>query len=197
MQPFELINVALDIDTLQKEVKQNYECFDLIPMRRIGKSSPHAQMTDIWVRYNDQKNMVDEELNSASKFNEEHDSVWYPVVEKFPSIKKVCFDLMAAVEGERLGGILITKLPPQGKIHPHVDGGWHASYYDKFYVPITAPKGSLFGFVGGDIHSEVGQAWWFDNSVPHWVENPTDDDRLTMIVCIRTEKFKDKNARRI
>jgi len=43
----------------------------------------------------------------------------------------------------------------------------------------------------------LGDAWWFDNSVVHWVENNTDSDRIAMIVCIRTEMFKDKNARRI
>ena len=51
--------------------------------------------------------------------------------------------------------------------------------------------------VDGNIHAKEGEAWWFDNSQLHWVTNNTDSDRLAMIVCIRTEKYKDKNARRI
>jgi len=56
---------------------------------------------------------------------------------------------------------------------------------------------SIFGFDDGVIEPELGQAWWFDNSNVHWVDNKTDSDRIAMIVCIRTEKYKDKNAHRI
>lgn len=195
MKPFELLDVKLDVEALQREVLA-CDRFDEIHYRRTSPNSPHYEMTDLWVRYNDIKNFAPLG-DGKSTFNDEHDSVWYSVSEELPSIKKVCFDLMRSVDGERLGGILVTKLPPKGKIHRHVDSGWHAAYYDKFYIPITTPKGSFFGFDGGDIHSELGQAWWFDNSIPHWVENDTDEERISMIVCIRTEKFKGKNARRI
>jgi hypothetical protein len=104
---------------------------------------------------------------------------------------------MHIVDGERLGGILITKLPAGGHIARHTDAGWHAQYYDKFYVPILNHKGSVFGFDDGIIEPELGEAWWFDNSNPHWVDNKSDCDRIAMIVCIRTELFKDKNANRI
>lgn len=186
----------LDIHDLQTEVLNAYDEFDKINLRRLG-NSPHKEMTDIWVRYNDIKNYNDDILNGTSNFNNEHDAVWYPVINKLPSLKKVVFELMYAVDGERLGGIFITKLSPGGKIAPHTDNGWHAEYYDKFYVPILNKKGAKFCFEDGNIDPDLGDAWWFDNSKNHWVENNTDSDRIAMIVCIRTEKYKDKNARRI
>lgn len=186
----------LDIQKLQEEILAAYDEFDKIQLRRLG-GSPHKEMTDIWVRYNDIKNYNDDILNGTSNFNNEHDAVWYPVVAKIPSVKKVCLELMFAVEGERLGGIFITKLPPGGKIDKHTDDGWHAAYYDKFYVPILNKPGAKFCFEDGDINPDLGDAWWFDNSKTHWVENNTDSDRIAMIVCIRTDKYKDKNARRI
>jgi len=193
----ELVCNDLDVSSLQKEILAHYEEFDKITLRREGMNSPHKEMTDIWVRYNHLDNYADDILNGTSNFNSEHDSVWYPVTEKIPAVKKVVFDLMCKVDGERLGGIFITKLPAGGHISPHTDNGWHACYYDKFYIPVLNKKGSVFGFEDGDIHAKEGEAWWFDNSNLHWVTNNTDSDRISMIVCIRTEKYKDKNARRI
>lgn len=149
-------------------------------------------MTDIWVRYNDIKNYQPDPnkfCTSESDFNEEHDSSWYPAYYALPELKPILFGMMGFLEGERLGGILITKLPPGREIFPHVDGGWHAAYYEKFYVAVKSPEGSVFGFDDGDIHAKDGDVYWFDNSVSHWVKNPTEEERIAMIVCIKTEKF--------
>lgn len=189
------VTQSLDVEQLKKELLANLNEFDRYDYRRTFPNSPHAQMNDIWVRYNDIRPF--EEKGSLTGFEAEHDSIWYPVLDKIPSIKKVVFDLMRIVDGERLGGVLITKLPPGGHISRHTDAGWHAQYYDKFFVPIQIKKGVIFGFDDGDIHAKEGDAWWFDNSNPHWVTNNSDIDRIGMIVCIRTELFKDKNAHRI
>jgi hypothetical protein len=191
----ELACDTLDITELQKQIIKNYDKFDKYHHRRTFPNSPHTQMTDIWARYNDIKPF--EEKGNLKGFELEHDSIWYPVIEHIPAVKKVCFDVMYAVDGERLGGVLITKLPAKGIIERHTDSGWHAQYYDKFYVPILNKKGSVFCFDDGNIAPEYGQAWWFDNSNPHWVKNNSDSDRIAMIVCIRTEKYKEKNAHRI
>lgn len=186
---------SLNVLDLQKELLANLDEFDRYNQRRVFPNSPHAQMNDIWVRYNDINPFLVK--GSLEGFDAEHDSVWYPVIDKLPSVKKVVFDLMYQVDGERLGGVLITKLPPGGHIARHTDSGWHARYYDKFFVPIQIKEGAIFGFDDGDIHAKEGEAWWFDNSQPHWVTNNSNCDRIGMIVCIRTEKYKDKNANRI
>jgi len=191
----ELVCNDLDVTTLQQEILKNYDEFDKYNYRRTFTNSPHSEMSDIWARYNDVKPF--EEKGDLTGFEAEHDSIWYPVIDKIPSVKKVVFDLMRKVDGERLGGILITKLPPNGHIARHTDSGWHAQYYDKFFVPVLIKQGAIFGFDDGDIDAKEGEAWWFDNSNPHWVTNNTDTDRIAMIICIRTEKYKDKNAHRI
>jgi hypothetical protein len=195
MRTHELVCTDLDVSQLKQEILGHYEEFDRYNQRRVFNNSPHAQMTDIWARYNDINPFL--EKGSLEGFEAEHDSVWYPVIEKIPAVKKVVFDLMSKVDGERLGGVLITKLPSGGHIARHTDAGWHAQYYDKFFVPIQIKEGAIFGFDDGDIHAKEGEAWWFDNSNPHWVTNNSDCDRIGMIVCIRTEKYKDKNANRI
>jgi hypothetical protein len=139
----------------------------------------HKDMRDIWVRYNHISNLGD-------KFNDSHESVWYPIIKKMPEVLPVVFELMARVNGERLGGVLITKLPSGGRIAKHVDNGWHAEYYEKFFVPIQNAKGARFCWDGQTLEPNAGEVWQFDNSVPHWVDNDSEVDRIAMIVCIKT-----------
>lgn len=169
---------------MKKALDENKDLFGEIDWRR-REGSPHIEMRDIWLRYNDIKPY--EESGDFTDFNEEHDAVWYDCSKKLPQAMDPIFDVMREVQGERLGMVLITKLPPGGEIYPHVDGGWHAGYYDKYYIPILNKKGSSFYFEDGVIDSpEEGSVWWFDNSNTHWVKNNSDSWRIAMIVCVKT-----------
>lgn len=159
------------------------DLWDEHPQRRTFPNSPHSEMTDIWARFGDVSH------GDYSILGKEHDAVWYPSASVIPNIKRICFDLMAAVDGERLGGVLITKLPPGGSIRPHSDSGWHAEYYEKFYVAVKAPEGCEFSFEHDTIRAKDGDCYWFRNDVTHWVTNHTDSDRIAMIVCIKTDMF--------
>lgn len=178
--------VADDFHVIPLQVRLNAhpEYFGERPHRAYQAGSPHSQMSDIWVRYNAFENLDPE---NPAAFNNEHDSVWYPIYEKLPEIKPILFGLMAIVDGERLGGVLITKVPLGGRIGSHVDSGWHASYYKKFYVPIQNDSGATFEWEDGVIAPELGEAYEFRNDVPHWVENRSERDRIALIVCIKTE----------
>lgn len=166
------------------EVLANDHLFGEFPQRAESPGSPHTEMTDIWVRYGDIQKMVDED--DFSSIASEHDSIW---LKDLPAVKRVCFEVMAMVDGERLGGVLITKLPPKGRIQPHVDAGWHAQYYDKYFVPIQNEAGAVFYFEDGELEPNIGEVWQFDNSRTHWVHNESDADRIAMIVCIKQDKF--------
>lgn len=137
-------------------------------------------MTDIWARFRDPKTFI--EKNDFTGFTDPHESVW---LEEIPDVKKICYELMQIVEGGQLGGVLITKLPPGKKILPHVDSGWHAEHYDKYFVPIQNAKGAEFCFENGVAPASEGTPVWFRNDVLHWVNNYSNQDRIAMIVCIR------------
>jgi len=181
---FKKILSGLNVEPIRRSLLSKPQWWDQIPQRRIGQGSPHSEMTDIWVRFGDVSS------GDFSILGREHDSVWYPCAELLPDVKRLAFDVMEAVDGERLGGILITKLPPGGRIHPHSDSGWHAEYYEKFYVAISAPDKSVFGFDGGEIIADNGDCWLFRNNATHWVINDSDQDRISMIICIKTDKFR-------
>lgn len=184
MKQHSLIAEGLDVSAVVAEIAANDDLFGEYPQRAIAPGSPHSEMTDIWVRYGDISEMV--ESGDFSGIAHEHDSIW---LKDMPAVKRLCFEVMALVDGERLGGVLITKLPPMGKIYPHADAGWHADYYDKFYVPIVNHPGAVFGFEDGTIDPDAGECWQFDNSRTHWVENLSDADRIAMIICIKQEKY--------
>jgi hypothetical protein len=139
----------------------------------------HVAMSDVWVRYNAIENYSD-----LATFNEPHESVWYPEAGELPAVVDLVFQVMTAVRGERLGGVLITKIPAGGSVAPHVDGGWHARYYDKFAVQLMGTAEQGFCFEGYRLSALAGELYTFDNAQTHWVENPTTEDRCTLIICI-------------
>ena len=176
--PVEFV-AKIDVSGLAKTLTENPDLFGRYDWRK--EKYAHTDMRDIWVRYNNPKEIGD-------TFNDEHSSIWYPVINDIPEVLSICAQLMELTFGERLGGVLITKLPPGGKIKRHIDGGWHAEYYEKFFVPIQNPKGAKFCWNDVVLEPDAGEVYEFDNSVEHWVENDSEEDRIAMIVCIKTSR---------
>ena len=51
-----------------------------------------------------------------------------------------------------------------------------------------APLAKKMGYDGLELETEPGDLFAFDNSRPHWVINPTDFERWTLIICLRLEQ---------
>jgi hypothetical protein len=149
-------------------------------------------MVDIWARFRDVGEYRAQYGDDYSHITDEHDSVWLPPYSVLPSLRPLVFGLMNRVQGERLGGVLITKLPAGGSIKAHVDSGWHAGYYDKYYLAIRNEVGAVFGWndaAGKNdeiIYAKTGDCYLFRNDLPHWVQNDSNDERIALIVCIRS-----------
>lgn len=168
------------------ELKQNPQLWDEHTFRTANPMSPHRDVSDIWVRYNAIENF---DPQWPMRFHEEHDSVWYPAAELLPSLRKFALDLMRHVDGDRLGGILITRIPAGAQCHPHVDTGpWHADYYEKFALQLESDPAQAFHFEEGSFSARPGDVYWFNNTPVHWVTNDSAVDRITAIVCIHTAK---------
>lgn len=182
MLPYNKLDIHFDVDYL-KSYLSTCGLWDKYDLRR-QKGSPHVEMVDIWVRFNDPRPHI--ESGDLAKIVDEHESVW---LEYIPEVKGMCAQLMTFLDGERLGGVLITKLPAGGKIYPHVDAGWHAEYYDKYFVPIQNETGAKFCFDDGEINPNEGDVYAFRNDKSHWVENNSKIDRIAMIICIKQRKI--------
>lgn len=178
MSPIRLLWEGVDVGPMQRALAAHPELWDQRTERTDSAESPHHGLSDIWARFADPETM---------RPDGSHDSVWYSPADVLP-VREIVFPLMAAVRGERLGGVLITRIKPGQVCKPHTDPGWHARYYDKFAVQIEAAPEQAFHFEGQSLVTKLGDVFWFDNSHTHWVTNDSQTDRITLIVCIKTER---------
>lgn len=188
--PIRYITSGFDIEDAVKEISEHPELWNMYTMRAAEVGSPHIDVDDIWIRYNDWNNFKGNRIS----FNEEHESVWYPAIEKLPSVKDLVMDVMSYVQGERLGGVFITKVPPGKMVKKHIDNGWHSRYYDKFAVQLKADIHQTFCFDNYELCSEEGDLYTFDNSKTHWVINNSNVDRITLIITIRGHRFSNRSS---
>lgn len=172
---------AFDVSRLQDQLICQPQLWDTIRHRTEHPQSPHREVSDIWVRYNP----IDNFQGDMQAFNAEHVSHWYPVAGQLPEAVRIADELMTELVGKTLGAVLITKIPAGCQVYPHVDQGWHARHFEKFAIQIQGHPRQGFHFAAEDLITAPGDLFWFDNAYPHWVSNDSDEDRITLIVCIR------------
>lgn len=180
-----LKKAAYDVSELQTQLAAHPEVWDTLRMRTEHPRSPHREASDIWVRYNPIENYT----GDVQAFNSEHVAEWYPVCEVLTEAKRLASQISRDYGAEQLGGVLITKVPAGKQIYPHADVGWHARHYSKFALQIQGNDRQRFKFEGEELITRDGDTFWFENSYPHWVTNDSDEDRITMIVCINSSKW--------
>jgi len=180
-----MTGLTFPVATLHEQLAAHPEVWNEIPLRtRMYEGSPHREIDDIWVRYNPLKNFH----GDWSKFNGPHEAAWYDVTEKLPAVIQLSVMLANKLLAKSIGAVLITRVPAGKQVYPHVDGGWHAGYYEKFVIQIASSPGQTFNFEGESLDARPGECYWFDNAFPHWVLNPTKEERISLIVCLRREK---------
>lgn len=183
-----MLATGVDVAPLALALKQQPHLWNADRERTGFAASPHSDADDIWLRYNDARPY--RESGDFSTFSDPHEAVWYPAAYALPQIRPIVFALMARVEGERLGGVLITRIPPGGRIAPHTDSSWHVDTFEKYYVSIESAPGALFICEDEQINPNPGDVYWFDNRRMHSVENNSTSDRITLIVCIERHKWE-------
>lgn len=177
-----MLDKRLDVAALVSQIHAHPELWNEFDLRTNHPKSPHRDLDDIFVRYNARENFI----GDRHAFNEPHEAVWWPAAESLPAALPIAFELMRYVEGEHLGMVLITRIPAGKKCYSHVDVGWHARHFDKYAVQIASAPGQAFHVGQSQLSAEPGECYYFDNSRPHWVVNDSEEDRITLIVCIRT-----------
>jgi len=174
----ERIASGLNVAPILWALQEHPELWNTQRARTEDPRSPHHGLDDIWARYGEP---------GDAETGQPHESRWWPAADIL-GIRPMCHDLMRAVEGVELGGVLITRIPAGREVKPHTDPGWHARRYEKYGVQIASAPGQRFCFEGEDLETRPGDVFWFDNAYTHWVTNPTNYERITMIVCIRKER---------
>lgn len=183
----------IEIGPVLADLEAAPELWNQYKLRTEYYGGEHNQVSDIWVRYRPWADYVDlraahPEATALYKFvADPHDSAWYPGSDKLLNVKRLTFELMLHFEVERLGGILITRIPPGGEVKPHVDGGWHAGYYEKIAVQLKSAPDQAFCFEDGEFPCPPGTVYTFDNSKKHWVYNRSSEERMTLFICVKRD----------
>jgi len=179
-----ILHSGVHVEPLMTQLQAHPELWDQNRFRtERAYGNPHAKISDIIVRFNDWKHWT----GDRAAFNAEHDSVWWAAYEKLPYVQPLVFDLMRMFMAERLGMVLITRIPPYTDVAKHVDVGWHAEHYVKFGIQLKAAVGQEFCYEDYRLETKTGDLFAFDNSKTHWVENPTAEERITLIVCLKLQ----------
>lgn len=177
------LSSGLDVVPLLRQLDDHPELWNQHTLRTDRYNTPHNAVSDIWVRFNAWENFDGDPVKFTM---EPHESEWYPCIAKIPAAWSLARKVMRHVGGKKLGGVLITRIPPGGEVKPHIDSGWHAEHYDKYAVQIKGNKDQSFCFDGESLSPLPSDLYTFNNSRLHWVKNESDEERITLICCIRT-----------
>ena len=154
-----------------------------LPIRTAFPNSPQREADDIIFRFNDLSQHVTQD--TLPQIFDDIKCVWFPPVLVMPIINVLSLFIMQAVHGEELGRVMITKLPPGGVIHPHVDEGGYADYYDRFHLCLSSGDHNVFQAGDEIITMNPGELYWFNRKAEHSVSNDDDVDRIHLIIDCR------------
>lgn len=169
-----------DVEPLRKQL-EDPSVWNRHRERTAFYSSPHSQVSDVWVRYRD----FAEYDGRPDFFMTPHESVWYPVIAKLPAAWSLSRKLLRFMGCKTLGGVLITRIPAGGNVDWHIDSGWHAETYRKIALQIIGNDRQAFQFEGEELRPEPGDVYEFRNQFSHRVINESDTARITLIVCMK------------
>lgn len=155
--------------------------------------SAHRTIDDILLRYNDFKKGDD----FTDKVCADLECINMPAFSLLPAAQNIVFGLMSRMAGERLGRVFISRMAPGVVIPKHTDRIPPAEerhpnaippavYYNRYQVALKASPGVIFRCEDEEVFMAPGSIWWFNNQVIHEVINNGNDDRISMVVDIRS-----------
>lgn len=183
LRNFQKLAAGLDVLPLLHLIQRNPQLWNQFTLRSTHPDSPHRQVSDIWLRFQDLQPY--ESGDSVATIIDENESITYPAWNLLSPARVMVFDLMRRVEALRVGRVMITRLAPGKTIAAHVDGGAHAEYYDRYHIVLNGLPGSYFRCGDENVCMQTGEVWWFDNSIEHEVINNSAEDRVHLIVDLR------------
>lgn len=144
-----------------------------------AEDSPHREVSDILLRFSDP---------SSKKIGDELVCENTEAMRALPQARELVFSLMARVQGVMLGRVMITRLAPGGRIYPHADiKGRYANTYKRFHIVLQSEPGCIFKAGDEQVYMRPGDVWDFNAHAVHEVVNGSANDRIHLIVDIKTE----------
>lgn len=152
---------------------------------------PFGEIESIMLRFPEKRVFEQEEEVEAYKrgehFYDQHESIDYPAYAILSEARQMIMGLMAYVQGERLGRVMINKIAPGGKIFPHADTPEHTNYYTRFHIVLQSAPGCFIRAENEQLEMRGGDVFWFNNKLEHEVVNNSNVDRISMVIDIKVK----------
>jgi hypothetical protein len=81
-----------------------------------------------------------------------------------------------------IGRIVLARMNPGNKIPQHTDEGAYSDATDRIHFVLSTNPAVEFYSGGEQQHMAAGEIWWFNNHMPHRVENMGTTPRIHLIV---------------
>ncbi|KVX62470.1 aspartyl/asparaginyl beta-hydroxylase domain-containing protein [Burkholderia stagnalis] len=151
---------------------------------------PFGETDTIYLRFQDHVQIESDaelELYKQNKLagHDLHECPWRAEINELPEARNHIMALATAMSATRLGRCMINRIKPGGRIFPHADSEWHASYWDRYHIVLQSEPGNVFRCGDEQVHMRPGEIWWFQNAIEHEVLNNSGEDRIHLIVDLR------------
>lgn len=192
MENFMKLSTGVDTTPLMLAIKRNPDLWKADTYLRDYPQGPFGEIESIILRFPEKRVFEQEKELEAYKRGEskfdQHESIDHPPYRFLTEARPMVMNLMAYVGGERLGRVIINKIKPGGRIYPHPDTPEHANYWDRFHIVLKSSPGVVFRCENEQVYMATGEVWWFQNALMHEVINNSNDERIHMVVDIKTRK---------
>lgn len=182
MKNFYKVAEGLHVNQLGLRLAQMPNLWNANKFRTEFPNTPHGDVSDILLRFSDTK-----QCDTTGRVMGDTSPVWHDAAHFLPEVKPLVLALMSGVGAYELGRLLISKLPPGGRILAHSDdqGEYvNQSNIHRYHIVINGAAGSLFRCGDEEVCMKTGEIWWFDARVEHEVINNSPEDRIHLLVDV-------------
>lgn len=189
MHNFMLLATGIDVIPLQLAIARRPDLWKEDTYLRDYPQGPFGLIESIMLRF-PVKGVYDteEELKNHLSTYDQHENIDYPPYKLLTEARPLVMAVMTRVGGERLGRVMVNKMAPGAVIYPHCDTPSHTEYYTRFHIVLQSAPGAMFRAGDEKVHMATGELWWFDNSKEHEVINNSAEDRIHLVIDIRTSR---------
>lgn len=185
MRNFLKLADGVDVYPIAHALVRHPELWDQNPFRTTFPNTPHVDVSDILLRFSDTSKCD----TTTHVIGDDH-PIWLPPADiLFPHCQHLVYGLMAQTKAYQLDRLIISRIRPGGQILPHADNeGSYVQADDRarYHIAIQGLPGSLYNCGGDTVQMLTGQVWWFNAHEVHSVVNNSVDDRIHLLVDVRT-----------
>jgi hypothetical protein len=189
MNHFQVLASGVDVLPLLLAIKRRPELWKEDTYLRDYPQGPFGEIESIMLRFPPRSvHETEAALKESQVHVDQHENVDYPAYKLLTEARPLVMNLMTRVGGERLGRVMINKIAPGGRIYPHADTPAHCDYYTRFHLVLWGKPGAVIRCADERLDMQTGDCFWFNNALEHEVINNSAEERISMVIDIRTSR---------